>query len=241
VRRRRGRRYALLIVAVALSATTVVAAVADSQRSSRSRRSRVSSPARTLASARRSRAAVVQRGSLGARMSAYPVQESAFRALRSQATPPASLRGMAARVAGEVSGRGNPELQPQLVRLVYASRDVTTGVFPTMRGLCFVAIAFEWTTSVCKTTAEASRSGLTLLLREKGEYWVTGVLPDGATTVRVVGADGAVSEPTRSVNNGYAARLGAAPSALLLASRGGATTEYSLGTAPPAGASLGAR
>jgi hypothetical protein len=155
-------------------------------------------------------------------LQAYPRQVRMFKAFRDPAGATSqALQASATRLAALSAAEPHAsEPQPGLLRTVYSSRDVTAGVFPTGRGLCFVAVVSGIGSSICTTTRSA-RAGLGLLLHTEGGYHVVGVLPDGAKAPVVTQASGEAATAPLSHQEGYAATTKTEPTAVMYASGSG--------------------
>lgn len=163
-------------------------------------------------------------------LEAYPAQTSLFKAFREPLSPPSSaLLAGAAQTAELVSAEpDSTEPEPGLLRTVYASASVTTGLFPTNSGVCFVAVISGVSSSTCNSTANAS-AGIGLLLHNNGEYHLAGVLPEEATEATIEEAGGAAVEAPLNPDRGYAVTTKAEPAKLVVTNSNGSVTRASVG------------
>jgi hypothetical protein len=105
--------------------------------------------------------------------------------------------------AASFSAESNPtESASGGLHTVYEGSNVSAGLLPTARALCFVEVVSETSSSVCTTNPDVS-SGLGLLLHTAGEYRLVGVLPEGATSLTVEEAGGAKIEVPLDAEGGY--------------------------------------
>jgi hypothetical protein len=105
--------------------------------------------------------------------------------------------------AASLSAEPNPsESTSGSLHMVYENSNVSAGLLPTARALCFVEVVSEISSSVCTTNPDVS-SGLGLALHTAGEYRLVGVLPEGATGLTVEETGGATIEVPLNTENGY--------------------------------------
>jgi hypothetical protein len=139
-------------------------------------------------------------------MDAYPQQEYLFTALRgSPSTPDPSVMALAEAMATADAQSPSPSgLQPTLIRNVYSDGDTTSGILPTTRGVCLVAIVGGAGVGACASTATAAQHGIVVQQEEGPSSLVVGVLPDGATNAVIENSDGSGLAVVLNAENGFA-------------------------------------
>lgn len=145
---------------------------------------------------------------------ATPKQKRLFKVLRSTASASETLRDAASLIAAPMMEGHNARAasaSTSELRTVYESGNITTGILPTTQGLCFVSVVAGINSSLCTTTASAAKGGLGLLVSQGHDYYLTGVLVEGAKRAVVEEASGARVETPLDGEDGYAVALESAP------------------------------
>lgn len=215
-----------VFVADGTSATSTPIAAAQPQMPS-------ATPTPNTIGERRKRRAVQSENAAALRMqgrAATPEQKRLFKVFRDPASPTSqTLRNGADLFAVPVVAGPQPAVAgPSELRTVFESSTITTGMFSTNQGLCFVGIVSGISSSLCTTTAAASKGGLGLLMHRGQEYDVMGVLPEGAKRAAVEEANGARIETPLDGADGYAFTIESEPNNLVVTDENGSVYEVGL-------------